>query len=135
MPKFSIRFLPVALAVVGMAGLAHAGDAKLIPAKIDRNAGQVNLIYPRDAQARGEEGGVDLLLQISSQGHPTGRVKVAKSSGFADLDNAAIQSAMNWRYTPAMTVDGDAQTSWVPLHIEYKLPQNAPQPAPQDSKS
>ncbi len=101
---------------------ARAGDAQLIPAEIDKSAGPVTLKYPKDAQARGEEGNIDLFLLISSGGHPTGRYKIAKSTGYDDLDNAALESALNWRYVPARTKDGDAHSSWMRVHIEFKLP-------------
>lgn len=114
-----------AVALIGMLcaqGAAQADDAKTVPAKIDRTAGPVRLIYPKDAQVRGEEGSVDIVLQINASGRPTGRYKFAKSSGSPDLDNAALQSMLNWHYTAARKADGETTSWWLPLHVEYKLP-------------
>lgn len=121
-----------AVAALGTAGMmsvpARADAAKGTPPHID-NRYPVNLIYPKDAQSRGEEGVFNMALYLSSGGHPTGRMRIYKSTGFKDLDNAAIESALAWHYVPAMDADGDAVSGWVPIHIQFKLP-SAEQPAP-----
>jgi len=113
---------------------ARADDGKITPAQIDKSGGQIQLAYPTDAQARGEEGSIDFALYLSAGGHPTGKFKLMKSTGFADLDDAAIQSAMAWHYLPARTADGDTTSAWIPLHLEFRLPKppasGAAQPSP-----
>ena len=120
-----LRRVSVAACLAGLAlagEAARADDGKITPAQIDKNAGQVELAYPMDAQVRGEEGSIDFALYLSAGGHPTGKFKLMKSTGFADLDDAAIQSAMAWHYLPARTADGDTTSAWLPLHLEFRLP-------------
>ena len=70
---------------------AQAGEAKLIPAAIDQDAGPVALKYPEAAQLRGEEGEIYMYVYIAADGRPTGRAKVVQSTGYDDLDNAALE--------------------------------------------
>jgi len=62
---------------------------------------------------------------------PSGRaskVRVAQSSGFADLDNAAVEGVLNWRFVPAIH-DGDAVSDWTTVRIVFEMPQIVP-PSP-----
>ena len=62
--------------------------------------------------------------------HPNGRaskVKVSRSSGFEDLDNAAVEGVLNWRYLPAIR-DGETVSDWTTVKIVFQLPQ-APTPS------
>jgi protein TonB len=56
--------------------------------------------YPERAKREGWEGTVLLEVLINSQGDPE-RVAVARSSGFALLDNAAREAVKGWRFRPA----------------------------------
>ena len=49
---------------------------------------------------RGEEGDVVLSLHVTASGE-VDRVEVVASSGFADLDEAAVKAAQKARFTPA----------------------------------
>jgi protein TonB len=83
--------------------------------------------YPDSAQLNGEQGSVLVDVYV----HPNGRaakVKVSRSSGFEDLDNAAVEGVLNWRYVPAMR-DGDTVSDWATVKIDFQLPQPAA-PAP-----
>ena len=102
---------------------AHAGGAKAAKPHIDKSAGNIQLIYPVDSQAKGEEGSIDFALYISAGGHPTGKYKIYNSTGYPDLDNAAVQSAMGWSYIPGTDASGDKVSAWIPIHLEYRLPQ------------
>jgi len=94
-------------------------------AKIDHNYRSPPLAYPDAAQLNGEQGDVLVNIQVGSSGYPN-RIRVTQSSGFPDLDNAAVQNAANWRYTPA-TENGDTVTSWTTVDVRFVLP--APPPA------
>ena len=52
------------------------------------------LVYPSESRAAGEQGTVSLRITVNAEGRPTA-VSVARSSGFARLDNAAV--AAGWR--------------------------------------
>lgn len=110
----------VGLAFSGAA--AQADGAKGTPPRIDKSSGNVQLIYPTDAQAKGEEGSIDFALYISAGGHPTGRYKIYKSTGHPDLDNAALESALGWPYVPGKNAGGETVSAWVPIHLEFRLP-------------
>jgi TonB family protein len=81
------------------------------------------VVYPVTAQEAGEEGTVIVSVYVTDTGKPQ-RFNVARSSGYRDLDNAAIETAMNWHYVPA--IRGGATTSdWGNFQIVYKLPTQA----------
>lgn len=78
------------------------------------------VIYPQTSQVAGEEGVVIMNVYVTSHGKPQ-QVDVAKSSGYADLDNAAVETALNWHYVPAIR-DGDTVPAWAAVQVVYKLP-------------
>ena len=107
---------------VAAAGVAFAADA---PPRVDTSQ-PTAVIYPTSSQRSGEEGTVVVRVYVASSGRPS-RAAVARSSGFADLDNAAVETAMNWRYVPAIH-DGDTASDWATVQVVYKLPESAPSP-------
>lgn len=56
--------------------------------------------YPKGARQRGEQGDVTLELLVGEDG-AVGRVKVVSTSGFSELDEAAVRAARAARFTPA----------------------------------
>lgn len=56
--------------------------------------------YPADAYAQGLEGRVQLLVQIDARGRVQA-LEIAKSSGVASLDAAAVKAVRKWRFVPA----------------------------------
>ena len=75
--------------------------------------------YPKGARQRGEEGNVDLELAINANGRVES-VSVVKSSGFPELDAAAMRAAKNARFTPAKS-GRVAIASTARLTITFKL--------------
>lgn len=67
--------------------------------------------YPEAAVKAGIEGTTTLSFVVTAQGAVT-RVTVAKSSGNADLDDAAIACASTWTYKPATQNDVPVETPW-----------------------
>ena len=67
----------------------------------------------------GEEGEVVLLLLVSEEGR-IAKARVARSSGFARLDKAALEATENWTPVPS-TVDGKAVCSWGRFAINFRL--------------
>lgn len=72
--------------------------------------------YPDAAQVNGEQGDVVLNVEITSSGKVR-NVKIDKSSGFEDLDNAAIAGVMRWRFIPS-----PYGSDWTNVTINYRLP-------------
>jgi len=75
--------------------------------------------YPGSALTAGIEGKTTLAFTVTGQG-TVSDVSVAKSSGNADLDNAAAACVAQWRYKPATQ---DAKPVAVPWQatVEWKL--------------
>lgn len=75
--------------------------------------------YPSVARRRGLSGTVLLHVLVSTDGKGQ-KFKVAKSSGHAVLDKAALRSVRNWLFEPN-TRNGVPQVSWVSFPVEFKL--------------
>lgn len=75
--------------------------------------------YPNGARKRGEEGSVVLEIFVGSDGSVR-NVKVASSSGFAELDEASVRAAKGARFTPAKS-GGGFVASTARLTLEFKL--------------
>ena len=75
--------------------------------------------YPKGARQRGEQGDVVLEIRVNAEGTVDG-VKVAVSSGFAELDEAAIKAARTARFSPARS-GHDAVASTARLKLQFKL--------------
>ena len=75
--------------------------------------------YPKGARQRGEQGDVVLEIRVNAEGTVDG-VKVAVSSGFAELDEAAIKAAKAARFSPARS-GHDAVASTARLTLSFKL--------------
>jgi TonB family protein len=99
---------------------AQAGD---MPARVDSTQPNAEPFYPDSARAAGEAGTVLIDVLVKSTGRPA-QYRVAQSSGYGDLDAAAVQTVLNWRYLPA-THDGDTVSDWTTVKIVYQLPQTA----------
>jgi TonB family protein len=120
-----MRFQLAAAAVIalgllspGIAVAAHNGAAH-----VDLTAQNAPVSYPLAAQRSGRQGVVRMLVQVAETGVAR-RVRVVRSSGYEDLDDAAAAGVMRWHYVPA-TWGSD----WADVQVEYKLPPLAPAPA------
>lgn len=76
-------------------------------------------IYPHVALLNHQEGTVVLSLLILPSGE-VGDVDVIRSSGYPQLDAAALLSAGNWRYLPAVR-NGAPVSAEVKVAIRFKL--------------
>ena len=76
-------------------------------------------VYPRSARRKGREGDVTLELSVTAEGTVSG-VAVVATSGFADLDRAAVDAARAARFAPA-TEDSRPVEGRVRLSFEFKL--------------
>lgn len=75
--------------------------------------------YPRAARQRGEQGDVVLEIDVAADGSVSS-VRVATSSGFADLDAAALKAVKSARFSPAKSGDR-AVASHARLTLSFKL--------------
>jgi protein TonB len=81
--------------------------------------------YPEIARLRGYEGVVLIAAEIL----PTGRVgnaRIRQSSGYAILDQSALEAVKPWRFEPAKK-SGKPFTFWVEVPIKFVLHNNKTQ--------
>jgi protein TonB len=76
-------------------------------------------VYPRSARRRGREGIVTLEISISASGEVSDTA-VVESSGYRDLDSAAVSAVGTARFAPAME-DGVNVHGRLRLTFEFKL--------------
>ena len=80
---------------------------------------RVEPTYPSSSRRAGEEGTVRLKVLVDEKGRPRD-VAVATSSGFARLDQAAIDAVRKWRFVAA--TDGTRPISaWTQVAITFRL--------------
>jgi protein TonB len=109
---------------LGLSGAAAALAQEYVPAHIDPAYPNRQPPYPATAQSSGEQGDVVVNVKVNTNG----RVRTAKvdtSSGFADLDTAALDGVMGWRFVPASRA-GDTVTAWTKVKIVFQLPTALP---------
>ena len=75
--------------------------------------------YPKGAQQRGEQGDVILEIRVNAEG-TVDEVKVATSSGFAELDEAAVKAARTAKFSPARSGHNPV-ASTARLKLQFKL--------------
>ncbi|MBI3675522.1 MAG: energy transducer TonB [Proteobacteria bacterium] len=100
-----------------------AGDTRWSDPRLDASWNNVQPAYPDSAQASGEEGSVDIALYVNPRGKPK-KLRIVQSSGFEDLDDAAVDAVLNWKFVPA-TYDGDTVSQWTTVRIVFRLPRPA----------
>ena len=75
--------------------------------------------YPKGARQRGEQGDVVLEIRVNVEG-AVDDVRVAVSSGFAELDEAAVRAARAAKFSPARS-GHDPVASTARLKLQFKL--------------
>ena len=75
--------------------------------------------YPKGARQRGEQGDVILEIRVNAEG-TVDDVKIATSSGFAELDEAAVRAAKGAKFSPARS-GHDPIASTARLKLQFKL--------------
>lgn len=75
--------------------------------------------YPTAAALRGEQGTVVLLVHVQPDGLVSG-VDVERSSGYARLDDSALDAVRTWHFLPSIE-DGEPVGAVVPVRIVYAL--------------
>ncbi|HEY8024273.1 MAG TPA: energy transducer TonB [Burkholderiaceae bacterium] len=77
---------------------------------------QCRPVYPRAAMQRGEHGVVKMQFTIGANGKLVGSA-IVKSSGFRDLDQAALNALIHCRFKPAYRNERPEQSAFV---MEYR---------------
>ena len=76
-------------------------------------------VYPRIALLNRQQGTVVVRLLVLANGE-VGDVNLVKSSGYPQLDAAALVETGNWRYLPAVR-HGEAVSAEIDVAIRFKL--------------
>lgn len=98
-----------------------ATPAQSAPAQDLKTANRVEPVYPSASRRAGEEGTVRLRVLVDENGRPRD-VNVVKGSGFARLDEAAMDAVRKWRFVAAS--DGAKKiTAWTQVAVTFRLTQ------------
>ena len=81
---------------------------------------QVETVYPEIAKKAGIEGKVFVQMLIDVDGLVM-RAEVVKSSGNTSLDEAAVDAAKQWLFTPAVAPGGKTTRVWIMQPFTFKL--------------
>ena len=84
------------------------------PAILESN--QCRPVYPRAARDKHQEGTVKMQFTVGTNGKLVGSA-VVKSSGFRELDQAALQALIHCRFKPAYR---DGKPVQAAFYIEYR---------------
>jgi protein TonB len=96
-----------------------ATPAESAPAQDLKTANRVEPIYPAASRRAGEEGTVRLKVLVDENGRPRD-VTLLKGSGFARLDDAAMDAVRKWRFVAAS--DGTRKIqAWTQVAITFQL--------------
>ena len=80
---------------------------------------RVDPTYPPASRRAGEEGIVQLRILVDERGTPR-EVQVSQGSGFARLDQAAIDAVRKWRFVAAIS-NGQPVTAWTQVAVRFRL--------------
>ncbi len=75
--------------------------------------------YPRISRRNGEQGTVIVRVFITTQGLPE-KTEVRTSSGFARLDQAALEAVQRWRFVPGRR-SGTPEAMWFNIPVRFVL--------------
>jgi protein TonB len=75
--------------------------------------------YPALSRRVGEQGRVMLRVLVSAEGNPE-RVELRASSGFARLDQSALETVRHWKFVPARQ-GTQPVAAWVLIPIRFTL--------------
>jgi len=75
--------------------------------------------YPETARSKGWEGTVRLQILVSVGGRVE-EVRLVGSSGYSELDHAALRGVRSWRFSPALQ-NGTPVAAWATLPIVFDL--------------
>lgn len=99
----------------GGLGKAQPAGATRRPEVLSMNRG----VYPSEARTARHEGRVWVNVEVLENG-AVGRVEVRTTSGYAELDQAALQAAKDWTFSGALK-DGKPVSFWYAIPFNFML--------------
>ena len=111
--KFAAKVL--ATFVFGaVATIANAGE---VPASFDAKSCKAD--YPKAALMNEEQGVVSMMFLVSAEGRVL-ESKLEKTSGFKNLDKAAMAAVTNCKFKPG-SKDGKPDSTWTKVDYAWSL--------------
>lgn len=111
----SMRHMGVAAAL--LFSVSSASFAAEVPASFD--AKNCKADYPKASLMNEEQGTVSMSFLVNADGSVADS-KIEKSSGFKNLDKAAIKSLSACKFKPG-TKDGSPAQTWTKVDYNWKL--------------
>ena len=111
------RWRCVVLAAVLLGSVGCAVKKGMVAPVFD--AEQCKAGYPERARQNKEVGDITLSVLVTAQGK-VADAKIEKSTGFRELDKAAIVAVARCTFVPA-SKDGSAVESWTTVRYSWKL--------------
>ncbi|USX13275.1 energy transducer TonB [Oxalobacteraceae bacterium OTU3CAMAD1] len=111
MNKFSI------IAAVVLSAVSAVTIAAEVPASVD--AKNCKAEYPKASLMNEEQGDVKMAFLVGADGNVV-ESKLEKSSGFKNLDKAALKALSGCKFKPG-TKDGAVAQTWTKVDYSWKL--------------
>ena len=111
MNKFSI------IAAVVLSAVSAVTIAAEVPASVD--AKNCKAEYPKASLMNEEQGDVKMAFLVGADGNVV-EAKLEKSSGFKNLDKAAMKALSGCKFKPG-TKDGAVAQTWTKVDYSWKL--------------
>lgn len=112
------RMAIVAALALGAAAPVQTGQST--PPRLDPSGTNLQPNYPASALPGREQGAIILNVEVTESGKARG-VLLLQSTGFLDLDRAAIDAVLGWHFIPA-TTDGKPAAGHVNERIVFAPP-------------
>lgn len=110
------RFISVVSAVL-FCGVSAAAVAAEVPASFD--AKNCKAEYPKASLVNEEQGAVSMSFLVATDGSVVDS-KIEKTSGFRNLDKAAVKAISACKFKPG-TKDGSVAQTWTKVDYVWKL--------------
>lgn len=115
------KFLYLALVCASLAALPGSqANAAVSKPHVDMTAGNLQPAYPASALPNKEGGAVVVYATVRPDG-TVRAVSLQMSSGFADLDTAALNAVKGWKFVPAMD-GGEAVEGTTSVQVIFSPP-------------
>jgi len=108
-------FAGLAFLLLCLATTAAWADSKPI---LDTSGVNLQPAYPASAMPMRETGAVVVSPEVDETGKVL-RIRLLQTSGYNDLDSAAIAAVFGWHFLPAMQ-NGKATTDWAILKLAFQ---------------
>ncbi|MES2117206.1 MAG: energy transducer TonB [Pseudomonadota bacterium] len=105
------------IAAILLSGASAAAFAGEVPASFD--AKNCRAEYPKASLMNEEQGNVSMAFLVAADGTVVDS-KVEKSSGYKNLDKAAIKAISACKFKPG-TKDGAVAQTWTKVDYDWKL--------------